>query len=278
VGRIASTWIPIRRRVVEENLGIAFPEWNEAKRREVVRECYVTLAVNALDLLASRRASRDQIRAGVEEPLDDGGRLAELRRSENGFIIVTAHIGSWEWGGAYLAALGLDLADVAKPLQSPAAERFVSAIRRRLGVKLISTEESPMRIVRHLRGGGVLSLFTDQNVRREGIFVPFFGREASTAPGAGYLAYRLGVPVLPMWGFRRPDGRIQAIVDDVLRADPSKPIAEEIERITRSHVASLERAIRLHPGQYFWFHRRWRTRPPAPVASPPATRASAGAS
>ncbi|MBI3817321.1 MAG: hypothetical protein HY286_01420 [Planctomycetes bacterium] len=260
-GHVAVRWIPVRRRVAEENLKIAFPEETPAGRRRILVESYTCLIAGFLDLLAMFRCSEKDILAGVEEPMDGVEKLNELRSSGRGFIIVTAHTGSWEWGGAYLASLGIDLADVAKPLENPVAERFTSTVRNRFRIKLISTRNFGLRAVRHIRGGGVLSLFSDQNVRKGGVFVPFFGRAASTSAGAGHLAYRLGVPVLPMWGCRTSDGKIRGFVDDPIWPDTSKGMDSEIQRITRLHVESLERFVRLHPGQYFWFHRRWKTQP-----------------
>lgn len=262
VGRVAVRWIPVRRKVAEENLKIAFPELGTADRKKLLTQSYTTLIAGFLDMLAMCRSSKDEIIAGVQQPLIGGSKLDELRKAKKGFIIVSAHTGSWEWGGAYLASIGVDLADVAKPLQNPAADRFAAGLRGRFGIKMISTQDSSIRMVRHLKNGGALSLLSDQNARKGGIFVPFFGRAASTVTGAGYLAYRLGVPVLPVFGFRTDDGHIQGFVDDPIWADSSKPLASEVERITKKHVESLERFIRIHPGQYFWFHRRWKTRPP----------------
>ena len=256
-------FIPFRRGVVESNLKLAFPDWSASKLKKVVYESFVTLVRNSIDGLALSRMSKEDVLEAVDHPMIGVEHLDALRRSGKGFILTTAHIGDWEWGGAYLAAIGLDLADVAKPLHNEALNKFATEVRSRHNIKLISTEDSPIRMVRHLKSGGVLSLFTDQNVRHDGVFVPFFGRDASTAAGAGYLAYRVGVPVIPVHGVRTAEGRIQGYVDEPIWADPSQPMDREIERITRYHVQCLENLVRKHPGQYFWFHRRWKTRPAA---------------
>lgn len=263
VGNLAAWIVPIRRRVVEENLKIAFPEWSDARRRKVVRESYVTLVANGLSAVAMARLTFADVDRLTEQPVKNVEKLRALKESGRGFILVTAHFGDWELGGAFLTNLGLDLTDVAKPLKNPAAESFVSGIRSRFRIKVITTDDNPIRLVRHLKKGGTVSLFTDQNVRKDGIFVPFFGRDASTAAGAGFLAYRLGVPVIHVVGFRTKDGGLRARIDDPIEPDLSKPADEEIRRITRYSLQCLEETIREDPGQYFWFHRRWKTRPPA---------------
>lgn len=261
LGKVAERWIPVHRKVADDNLKIAFPRWDNKQRRQVIAQAYCSLICSFLDLLAMARCSKEDIISGVEQPLIGGEKLDLLRKSGQGFIIVTGHTGSWEWGGAFLASIGVDLADVAKPLNNPAAERFVSSMRDRFGIKIVSSRGNIHRLVRHIKGGGVLSLLSDQNARKSGIFVPFFGRLASTVPGAGYLSYKLNVPVLPVWGFKVSDGKIRGFVDDPIWPDRAQPMQSEIERITKSHVASLERFTRDNPGQYLWFHRRWKTRP-----------------
>lgn len=260
-GHVAARLIPVRRGVAVENIQRAFPEMNAAQRRHVLVESYSCMIAGFLDLIAMARCSTRDILDGVAEPIEGVEKLNRLRESGRGFILVTAHTGSWEWGGAYLACLGIDLADVAKPLENAVAEKFTTGVRSRFKIKLISTRDFGMRAVRHLKGGGALSLFSDQNVRKGGVFVPFFGRDASTPAGAGHLAYRLGVPVLPIWGHKTRDGKLHGFVDDPIYPDATKTMDSEVQRITAAHVASLERFVRLHPGQYFWFHRRWKTRP-----------------
>lgn len=261
LGPVIARLLPIRRSVVEENLRFAFPDWDAAQREKVVVECYVNLIANALDVMTMARATPEDILAGIEHPLSDEGRIAAFRDSGKGFVILTWHVGNWEWGGAYLPAIGVDLVDVAKHLHNPAADKFVSDLRDRFGIKVIFTRDNPIRIFRHIKKGGALSLFSDQDAGRDGVFVPFFGRLASTANGAAYFSYRLGVPILPLWGFKTAEGKIRVFSGEPLQANSAAPMDEEIERITRLQTAMLERVVRTDPGQYFWFHRRWKTRP-----------------
>ena len=64
-----------------------------------------------------------------------------------------------------------------------------------------------------------------------------------------------------MWLYRTPEGGFRCVVDEPIRPDAGAEAEEDIRRITRLHVAALERAILVDPAQYLWFHRRWKTRP-----------------
>ena len=109
----------------------------------------------------------------------------------------------------------------------------------------------------------LVAVMCDQDARRRGVFVPFFGRLASTHKGAAQLAYRYGVPLIPFLGFRQEDGTHVAQVHPPLRAAPGSDESEFVQTTMEQFHVILEAAVRAHPGQYLWQHRRWKTSPPA---------------
>jgi KDO2-lipid IV(A) lauroyltransferase len=111
-----------------------------------------------------------------------------------------------------------------------------------------------------LARGAMVGILLDQNAsRREGIFVPFFGRPASTSRAMALLAVRTGAPVLPIFARRQPDGRHRVIIRPPLAPPTANDREAAIVDLTARCAAVIEAAIREAPEQWLWMHGRWRT-------------------
>ena len=135
------------------------------------------------------------------------------------------------------------------------------------GVEPIYMQDARTRIPEALREGKTVALVADQNAGERGVFVPFLGREASTFRGPARLALSQGVPLFFGAAVRKGAG-YDWVLDEVPRPSPGEDAEREL---TRRWVERLEAQIRLHPEQYFWFHRRWKTRPAGTTAGPGGT-------
>jgi len=112
-----------------------------------------------------------------------------------------------------------------------------------------------------LKNGGIVGCVLDQNARRkEGVFVPFFGRQASTITNLALLARRTGAPVVPLYTYR--DGDIHRIViEKPMLHDKLDDAEEDVLERTAAYTQWIEKVVRLYPQQWTWLHNRWRTRP-----------------
>jgi KDO2-lipid IV(A) lauroyltransferase len=193
--------------------------------------------------------------------------LAEGR----GVVLVSGHLGNWEIAGAALAARGIPLDAVTKAMANRRFGEDLEATRTRLGVRVVDMSDAPRKVLRSLREGRVVALVADQNARDQGVFVPFFGVPAATFRGPALFALRSGAPIFVGACLREP-GRPLRYRAFTRRIDftPSGDLDTDIVRLTEAHTAVLEQAVRQAPEQYFWQHKRWKTRPPQePRASPP---------
>jgi KDO2-lipid IV(A) lauroyltransferase len=175
-----------------------------------------------------------------------------------GMLLLTAHYGNWELLAASHALARFPLSVVMRPLDSTAFESILERFRLRSGVELITKRRALTDIVDALRRRRMVGILLDQNAsRREGVFVPFFGVPASTSKGMALIALRTGAPVLPVFIRRRPDGR------HVVYAGAPVPVPSDgdVVAFTRAFNEAIEAAIRRAPEQWFWLHRRWKTRP-----------------
>lgn len=268
VGQVAGTLLRIRRSVVDRNLARAFPGESAAWRNRVARGAYRHVGREGVALLRLGRVPVEELRDRVT--LEGGDALDRAFEAGRGVIVMAGHLGNWEVGGGSVTLAGLPLDVVAQVQHNPLFDAELVAIRERLGMRVIPRGEATRAGLRSLREGRGLGLVADQNVRSGGIFVDFFGVPASTPRGPGLLALRTGASVVTLMCLREPGPRSRYRVhfEEVpvpAGDDQEAAIREVLESCTRI----LERYIRMAPEQYFWFHKRWKTRPPQ-EPSPPA--------
>ena len=262
LGAGSAAWrLGTRREVVEEQITAAFPDRDSEWVAETTRACYRHFGQ---EIAAIARIGRYGGQSLLSR-FPGGAEALALHREATGgggAIIVTGHIGNWEAAGAYLAAVGLPMAAVVKQQRNPAFNDRMLETRRRSGVEPIYMQDAHTRIPEALREGKTVALVADQDAGRRGVFVPFLGREASTFRGPARLALSQDVPLFfgaavrlgPDYGW---------VLEAIEKPSPGKGALLEY---TRRWVSRLEAQVRLHPEQYFWFHRRWKTRPPGTTA------------
>jgi KDO2-lipid IV(A) lauroyltransferase len=269
LGRFAGGVLRIRRREVDAHLALAFPERPPSWRRRVAAASYAHLGREAVALFRMAGMDAADIRArtsvhGLEE-------LEGALAAGTGVVVVTGHLGNWEIGGAALTARGLPVEAVAKGMANRRFDRDLVATRERLGLRVVGMEEAPRRILRALREGRVAALVADQNFRRGGVFVPFFGVAAATAKGPALFALRTGAPLFLAVSLREEGAPPRYRVDlRPVTVEPTGDLEADVRRLTEAYTAALEREVRAAPGQYFWQHKRWKTRPPASTAETPS--------
>ncbi|MBI4543704.1 MAG: lysophospholipid acyltransferase family protein, partial [Gemmatimonadetes bacterium] len=186
LGRLTYRTLRLRRREVEENLRRAFPAQDQAWVRATAAAAYAHLGRELLALLGLASSGREEILARTEALGLYSFREA-LRRGQ-GAVVVSGHFGNWEIAAASLTARGIPLDVVVQPLANPLVDRAVRRARERLGMHVIERAHAARQGLAALRAGRVVALVADQDARRAGVLVPFFGRPASTHRGPAVLA------------------------------------------------------------------------------------------
>ena len=261
LGWLVGVLMRVRWRDVDVHLLQAFPGRGVAWRRRTARRSYMHLAREGALLFRMPGWSAAEIASRVE--LKDFDAVKEAAAEERGVVLLTAHLGNWEIAGASIAALGLPIDVVGKGMANRLFERDLFATRERIGMHVIDMGDAPTDVLRSLGKGRLAALLGDQNARHNGVFIPFFGRDASTSRGPAVLALRREAPVFVGFAIRRA-GWSQEYVLEARRLDFER--TGDLEADTRAMLtayhAILEEAIMSAPDQYFWQHRRWKTRPP----------------
>jgi KDO2-lipid IV(A) lauroyltransferase len=261
LGILAGGVLRIRRREVDEHLTLVFPERDVAWRRRVALGSYAHLGRETALFFRMGRWTPERI---VDRVAIDGFEpIREAAEREGGVVLLTGHLGGWEMAGAGIAARGLPLDVVGKGMANRRFERDLFAARARLGMNVIEMSGAAKGVLRSLGRGRVTAIVGDQNAHKHGIFLPFFGKLAATAKGPALFAIRTGAPVFVGFAIREPGWKHRYIAT-VRRLEYSVTgdHARDIRALLEAYHHRLEEAIRGSPDQYFWQHKRWKTRPP----------------
>ena len=269
VGRLAFHLAGRTRRLALRSLAQAFPERTEAERWALARQAFVELGRSALEL-AAIRAYDARLERYVE--LSPPTLLQDVIARGKGMVFVTGHLGNWELLARRIARAGIPNAVIAKAGVDHGLNELAEQFRASGGVATLWRESSDTgrAIIRTFRQGKALGILIDQDTRVQGVFVPFFGRQAFTPRAAADLALRFGAPVvvgsIHRRGPRPGDGHRVEVTELPFAAEPPDREAEAV-RLTAACTAVLEEAIRRHPAEWVWMHERWRTRPSGEVPS-----------
>jgi KDO2-lipid IV(A) lauroyltransferase len=181
--------------------------------------------------------------------------LERLKTERRPVLALTAHLGPWDLLGAWLISQGIPVATIGRKARNPTLQKILTTIRARYGITTIwrDEERGMRRIIKYLRGGGLLAALIDQDTVVSSTSVPFFGHPARTPSGLVELAQRCNALVVLTFIYRTPNGRHTI----ELKAVPEHADAEEV---LQTYSARLEELIRAYPAQWVWFHKRWRTR------------------
>jgi KDO2-lipid IV(A) lauroyltransferase len=180
-------------------------------------------------------------------------------------LVLTAHLGNWELLTLAPVLTGYPISVVARALDSSALDAWADRLRRTAGVEVIDKRDALRPVLAALRRGRLVGVLLDQNTsRREGVFVPFFGRLASTSKAMAVLALRTQTPVIPAFTRRLAPGRHRITIHPALPL-PLAGNEEAVRMLTARCTEAVEAAVRATPEQWLWAHDRWRTRPAGEV-------------
>jgi KDO2-lipid IV(A) lauroyltransferase len=266
LGDVLYAGLPRRRRIALANLGHAYPELPAAARRRLARHASQHLGMTLVEIPRLLAAPLESTLARIR--LEGAEHLDAAMKAHGRALILTAHLGNWEILCASHRLTTYGLSVVVRPLDATWLNGVAVRLRRRTGVEVIDKRGALRPVLAALRRGRLVGILMDQNAsRREGVFVDFFGRPASTSRSIALLAVRTGAPIVPIFTYRDANGDHRVVIRPALDA-PSAPDADAaVVEMTARCTAEVERAIRESPEQWLWSHDRWRTRPPHPAGS-----------
>jgi KDO2-lipid IV(A) lauroyltransferase len=244
-----------------ENLQAAFPEKDDNWRCEVGRKSFQHIVMLVIDLLFSPRLVRkDNWRQYAK--VQNIERAKWMMQEGKGLLMLTGHYGNFEIIGYALGLFGFNIYSIARPLDNRFINNYLYSVRQRQGQKIIDKKGAADLMVDLADQGATLCFIADQDAGRKGVFVDFFGRKASSYKSIGLLALQFNKPIV-IGVCRQTPGEfffeveVGRIIEPAEWADQPNPL----QWITQEYNTALEQLIRKDPTQYWWVHRRWKTRP-----------------
>jgi KDO2-lipid IV(A) lauroyltransferase len=253
-------------RIAVANLRRAFPQWDEPRAWRTAREVYAHFGAALLDVLWLEGRPRETVIALLE--VQGREHVDAAMAAGKGALLVTAHIGNWELHGLAHGFLFGAIGVVARPLDNPALDERLCAVRAQGGNTVIYKRKALATVLRMMRDGRGVAVLIDQNMQLgDGIFVEFFGQPAATTTVAAALALKTGCALVPTHTVLRGDGTYRLRYDPPLAWQPTGDRREDVAAITQALTCTIERWVRETPEQWLWIHRRWKTQP-APAEQP----------
>lgn len=272
-GSLAWTLDRKHRRVILENMRAAFPEFPEEKIQTSARETMLRIAENYAAAIKTASLTLAEVCQVCEvDGLENLAGIVRDRKARN-CVVAIGHFGNFELY-ALLGNLmpGMRPASTYRGLNHSRLNGLLKSLRDRSGCRFFERRTEAKALKEALNDGGLLlGLLSDQHAGRGGVWGPFLGRPAATTPAPAVFALRYQAPLFTAICYRVAVGRWRVEVG------PEIPTHENgaprsVEAITAEINEAFEHAIRRDPSNWFWVHKRWKTRraeerpPPAPSA------------
>lgn len=255
-GWIAKRFGPLlsQHKVMLENLTHAYPDWDETHVKTTALKAWESAGrtLGELPHLSKIDPYTDN-RIQVLHP----ERLNAIETSSKGAVIVTGHFANWEVMAAAICKRPVDCLITYRAINNPHIDRQLSDARRAYGVQHLAPKGLGARaMMLAIQDGRSVAILNDQKFR-EGVAVPFFGRDAMTATGPARLALKYNVPIIPISTVRTGPARHCVTVHEQIMPVQTGNADKDVRNLVEQITLFIETRIRENPDQWFWMHKRW---------------------
>lgn len=254
VGHVVASLPSSRRHIGQVNLALALPDWTPAARRRLLRRHFVAMVQMLLEYGYCWFSSRERLMRLMR--VEGAEHLQAL--DGRSVILMMPHFTGLDMAGLRLS-MQTRVTGMYSVQKDPWLDAFILERRHRFGTgQVVSRQQGTRPLLRALKDGGRLFYLPDQDFgHRDSVFVPFFGVPAATISGLSRMAAAGDAVVLPCYP-RREAGGYTLVIDPPLAGYPSGDLVADATRMN----AVIETLVRRQPHQYFWLHKRFKSRPP----------------
>lgn len=246
----------IRRKVVLDNIGKAFPEWSKKRRSQVARQSFYHLGLtitefNLFPFLCSENIGKYVSIHGLEH-------IEEAKKKGKGVLLMGSHMANGDMGLVSLAYNNHPVHLISKKFKTKWLNDLWFGLRSRHGTKFIEPHGSSFDILRALRKNEPVVFVVDQFMGPPyGVEVEFFKIKTGAASGLALFAERSQAPVLPIFTYRKGKHTVVRILPEIpLEVKVNRE--ETIKYMTQKYTDKIEEIVREFPEQWMWVHRRWK--------------------
>lgn len=249
---------------IRKNIIHVYPDMSEKEIKSFIKENLQNTVRTSLEVMQARKFQNPKF---IKKYISPKTPFVDeyLVKKDEGIVVVQGHIGNYELAISYFTISGVKVAAVVKKQSNQMVDKLIFKTRQNYGARILYMDDTT-NIIRLLKNEKyAMGLVADQDAGGAGEFVDFLGRKASTYTGPAVLSYLTQTEVIFVSCLYQGKGRyevsLRQVIPKVIRKNyPDKQTA--IREITQAWSKELEKEIRLAPKQYFWLHRRWKTKPP----------------
>lgn len=246
-----------RRYVAKTNLSACFPDYPQSKINRLARRHFHSMIVGVMAMTVAWWASPERLKRLSTVP--DRHTLDNIIASGKNVIFLAPHFVSLEYLGGFLFSQ-MEMSSMYQKNKNPYLERVILERRTRFGSRMYDYKEVSTSMIKSIRQGMPFYYLPDQDPgQRRGVFAPFFNIQTSTYPSLNKISKLGKASVIPVMARIRKYGLgFEIMLDDPLE---NYPVGDDIADATTMNRA-IEKLISYAPEQYFWSHKRFKTRPP----------------
>ncbi len=261
IGALAYLVLINYRTIVIRGLTQAFGgEWDEKKIKITAQNVFKNTGQTFFEFLQFDKVAKSPDFFKNYIKINTLKRWQSYANTDRGLIVIICHLGNWETLG-FTSFWGPQVYALVRPLDNRLLDKEIEKMRKITGLTTIPRNQPVKKLIRLLRAGANVGFLSDQNWAAGGVFVPFFGRLASTVEGPAVFAMLTGAMVAVMYSHRNPDGTHTIEVGEPIPTVNTGDRVQDIYENTKRYTAELEKVIRKYPDQWLWLHPRWKRRP-----------------
>ncbi len=255
IGRAIFFFNRKRRVIGYANLKAAFGgEKSPAQLIQILKGVYVNIAQTFVEVLNLTKVSRKFVDRYVK--VVNMERIKNAAKSGRGVILLTAHFGDWELSSLVGAIEGFPMTVLAREQKMKRLNELLNRLRESKGCKVVRKGISVKGILKALKNKEIVGILADQDAGKKGVFVDYFGRPTSVAPGAFEFASHTGAIILPNFIARLKGPYHSLFLDEYIEVSQS-----DVKASVQKYMNVLESYVRRYPDQWLWLHKRWKSTP-----------------
>lgn len=243
------------RKIIENNLRQVLREASEEEIKRKARKVFQNFAKYIVNFSRFRQINQSNL--GELITIEGIENLHRSLAAGKGVIILTAHLGNWELGGAALALLGYPMNVVALSHEEVSVDRLFVQQRISKGIKVIPFGLAAKRCYQALRHNEIVALLGDWDIKSQGVRIPFFGKLTTLPRGPVILSLKTGAAILPGFTIRQKDNRCKLFFEKPIFPESTGHKEEDVQKLSNQVSKSLESYIRRYPEQWLLFHEVW---------------------
>jgi KDO2-lipid IV(A) lauroyltransferase len=241
------------RRAITENLRAIFPDKTTSEIRKIRRRVFRNFAKYLVDFLRFRTVDKSYLDKNVT--IENLHYIDNALKEGKGVIVITAHLGNWELGGAILAILGYNIWGVALTHSSKQVDTFFNTQRTSKGMRVIPLGKAVRKCLQALSLNHILALVGDRDFSKNGSCIQFFGKPTLFPEGPARLALATGALVIPGFTIKKDDDTFCLHFESPLEITPQHN--NSVASIISEYKSIYERFIKAYPDQWYMFRKFW---------------------